>query len=121
MSQDPPSVDDLLLTVREFVEEIAPQLAGRDRYHALCAAYLIDIVRREIAQTGAAEEAERAMLGRYLGAGANEAGGIAALAEAIRGGGLDSRFDELLTDLTRHVVDQVRVTRPDVLDPMHRA
>lgn len=117
--QDPPSLDDLLVTVREFVNEIAPQLAGRDRYHALCAAFLLDIARRELAQ-GADDSDERAMLARYLGPDAAGATGIVALAEAIRGGGLDDRFDELLDDLTDHVVRQVRVTRPDALDPMHR-
>ncbi len=117
--QDPPSLDELLVTVREFVNEIAPQLAGRDRYHALCAAFLLDIVRREVAQ-GTDDSDERAMLARYLEPGAAGATGIVALAAAIRGGGLDDRFDELLDDLTGHVVRQVRVTRPDALDPMHR-
>ena len=37
MSQDLPTLPDLLLTVREFIEEITPQLEGRDRYHAMCA------------------------------------------------------------------------------------
>lgn len=120
MSQDAPSIDELLITVREFVDEIAPQLDGRDRYHALCASFVLEIVRREIARGEADETAERAMLARYLDAPASGPAGIAALARAIRAGGLDERFDELLADLTRHVVDKVRVTRPEVLHPMHR-
>ncbi|MCC6709101.1 MAG: hypothetical protein IT492_16205 [Gammaproteobacteria bacterium] len=119
MSQDAPSLDELLLTVRQFVDEIAPQLAGRDRYHALCASFLVEIARREIAGGGDDSE-ERAMLGHYLGPTEPGANGLAALAQAIRGGRLDDRFDELLKDLTDHVVRQVRVTRPDVLDAMHR-
>lgn len=119
MSQDPPSLDELLVTVREFVDEVAPQLAGRDRYHALCASFLIEVVRREL-EAGGNDSAERAMLGRYLGPTEAGAGGLAKLAQAIRGGGLDARFDELLDDLTDHVVRQVRVTRPEVLDAMHR-
>ena len=120
MSQDPPSLDELLVTVREFVDEIAPQLAGRDRYHALCASFLLEVVRREVANADAEADEERAMLGRYLEHAEGGTGGIAALAHAIRGGGLDERYDELLDDLTRHVASQVRITRPDVLHPMHR-
>ena len=119
MSQDPPSLDELLVTVREFVDEVAPQLAGRDRYHALCASFLVEVVRRELA-AGGDDSAERAMLGRYLGPTEAGANGLAALAQAIRGGSLDDRFDELLKDLTDHVVRQVRVTRPEMLDAMHR-
>lgn len=119
MSQDPPSIDELLVTVREFVDEIAPQLAGRDRYHALCASFLVEIIRRELA-AGSDDGAERAMLGRYLGSPASGSAGLAQLAAAIRGGGLDDRFDALLDDLTAHVVSQVRVTRPEVLESMHR-
>lgn len=120
MSQDPPSLDELLETVREFVDEIAPQLAGRDRYHALCASFLLEVVRREVAHGDAGSSEERAMLGRYLGRNEGGASGLAALAHAIRAGGLDDRYDELLEDLTRHVVGQVRITRPDVLHAMHR-
>ena len=120
MSQDPPSLDELLETVREFVDEIAPQLAGRDRYHALCASFLLEVVRREVAHGDAGSSEERAMLGRYLGPTEGGADGLAALAHAIRTGGLDERYDELLEDLTRHVVGQVRITRPDVLHAMHR-
>jgi len=120
LSQDPPSLDELLVTVREFVDEIAPQLAGRDRYHALCASFLLEVVRREVAHGDAGSSEERAMLGRYLGRNEGGASGLAALAHAIRAGGLDDRYDELLEDLTRHVVGQVRITRPDVLHAMHR-
>ncbi len=120
MSQDPPSLDELLVTVREFVDEIAPQLAGRDRYHALCASFLLEVVRREVADGEAGSNEERAMLGRYLATNEGGASGLAALARAIRAGGLDERFDELLEDLTNHVVGQVRITRPDVLHAMHR-
>lgn len=119
MSQDPPSIDDLLVTVREFVDEIAPQLAGRDRYHALCASFLVEIVRRELG-AGDDDREERVMLERYLGPTEAGTAGLAKLAQAIRGGGLDDSFDELLNDLTDHVVRQVRVTRPEVLHPMHR-
>lgn len=121
MTQDAPSIDELLLTVREFVQEITPKLDGRDRYHAQCSVYLLDILRRELGADAQDEAAERAMLTRYLGDGEAGATGLAALAAEIRSGRLDARFDELLVDLTKQVVGKVRITRPDQLHPMHQA
>ncbi len=120
MSQDLPTLPDLLLTVREFIEEITPQLEGRDRYHAICATYLLDIVRRELDLGPALDADERSMIAHFIGMEADLEHGYATLARAIRSGSLDDRWDQLLTLLTRHVVNKVRVTRPDVLHPMHR-
>ena len=120
MTQDAPNVDELLLTVREFVQEITPQLDGRDRYHAQCAVYLLDILRRELGADAGDETVEQAMLARYLDDGAAGATGLAALAAEIRSGRLDARLDELQVDLIRQVAGKVRITRPDQLHPMHR-
>lgn len=120
MSQDLPNVPDLLLTVREFIEEITPQLDGRDRYHALCANYLLDIVRRELALGPALDADEHSMLAHFIGMDTDLEHGYATLARAIRSGSLDDRWDQLLTLLTRHVVNKLRVSRPDLLHPMHQ-
>lgn len=121
MSQDLPTLPDLLRSVREFIDDITPQLDGRDRYHALCAAYLLDLAQREIALGPQLDAAEKAMLAHFIGMETDLAHGYATLARAIRGGSLDARWDELMTLLLQHVVDKVRVTKPDHLHPMHRA
>lgn len=120
MSQDLPKLPDLLRTVREFVDEITPQLDGRDKYHALCASYLLDIVMRELSLGPAIDEDEKSMLTHFIGMETDLEHGYATLARAIRSGSLDARWDQLMTLLTRHVVNKVRVTRPDQLHPMHR-
>ncbi|HMM75285.1 MAG TPA: DUF6285 domain-containing protein [Gammaproteobacteria bacterium] len=121
MSQDLPTLPDLLHTVREFVDEIAPQLDGRDRYHALCASYLLGIVQRELALGPRIDAEERSMLAHFIGMDSDLEHGYATLARAIRSGSLDERWDSLMTLLLRHVVNKVRVTKPDHLHPMHRA
>jgi len=121
MSQDLPRLPDLLRTVREFVDEITPQLDGRDRYHAMCAAYLLDVVQRELALGPRLDAEEKSMLAHFIGMDTDLEHGYATLARAIRSGSLDERWDQLMTLLLHHVVDKVRVTKPDHLHPMHRA
>ena len=38
MSHDWPELPDLVLTVREFLDDLVTRLDGQDRYHALCEA-----------------------------------------------------------------------------------
>lgn len=120
MSQDLPSLPELLRTVREFVDEITPQLDGRDRYHGLCASYLLSIAEREMALGPEIDADEQSMLAHFIGMETDLAHGYATLARAIRSGSLDERWDQLMSLLTRHVVNKVRVTKPDHLHPMHR-
>jgi len=120
MSQDLPDLPELLRTVREFIDEVTPQLDGRDRYHGLCASYLLTIAERELALGADIDAEERANLAEFIGMEAELGHGYATLARAIRNGSLDERWDQLMTLLTRHVVNKVRVTRPDHLHPMHR-
>lgn len=120
MSQDLPDLPELLRTVREFIDEVTPQLDGRDRYHGLCASYLLTIAERELALGADIDAEERANLAEFIGMQAELGHGYATLARAIRSGSLDERWDQLMTLLTRHVVNKVRVTRPDHLHPMHR-
>ncbi len=120
MSQDLPKLPDLLASVQEFIDEITPQLEGRDRYHAICASYLLGIAGRELALGPQLDADEHSMLAHFIGLETDLEHGFATLAREIRGGRLDDRFDQLMALLIRHVVNKVRVTRPDFLHPMHR-
>jgi len=121
MSQDNPSIPELLRTVREFIEEITPKLEGQDRYHALCTSYLVSIVERELAYGGAIDRDEQAALRGFTGRDEPLAAGYSALAREIRAGTHDARWDALATLLLEHVANKVRVSKPDHLHPMHRA
>ncbi len=121
MSQDNPSIPELLRTVREFIDEVTPKLAGQDRYHALCTSYLVSIVEREVALGAAIDGDEAAALAAFTGRSQPLATGYAELAREIRAGTHDARWDALATLLLAHVGNKVRVSKPDHLHPMHRA
>ena len=44
---------------------------------------------------------------------------VAGLCHAIRGGGFDDRWDEILGVLLEEAVERVAIVRPDVLAPEH--
>lgn len=120
MSQDLPTLTDLLRVVREFIEEVKDTVPDKDRYHALCCIHLLSIAEREIAQ-GAHLDAEAAgALGAFLGERHDPAAASRALAQGLRAGHFDARWDEVAPLVLRTVIDKVRVVKPDHLHPMHR-
>jgi acetoacetate decarboxylase len=121
MPHDPPELPELINTVLEFVDGIAPKLDAQDRYHALCAGYLLEIVLRELADWQAPETADDRRLracANLPDLPVNEL--TRRLSAAIRAGKFDQRMDELLETLTEHVVAKVKVSRPSCLEPEHR-
>ncbi len=121
MSQDHPPLGELLRTVREFIDDITPKLDGQDRYHGLCAAYLVSIVERELTQGGALDRDEAATLIAFNGTSSALPDAYAELAGQIRRGQHDQRWDKLMALIIQHVVNKVSVSKPDYLHAMHRA
>ena len=120
MAHDSPHLSDLLSTVREFVMDIEPGLAGRDRYHALCAMYLLDIVMRELRGWEPMQDADNEMLGELIGG--STASGSALLSEvacSIRNGEFDDQMPMLFDAMLAHVKHKVAVTKPDHLAEPH--
>ena len=105
---DPPA---LLEAVREFLsDEIEPELEGRLRYHLKVAINVLAIVEREL-RFGPEHAARHEHRLERLGFASD-----AELADAIRSGALDDRFDELIAALTEMVGDKLTVARPDHID-----
>lgn len=50
--QDRPDIPEILKTVAEFLGGVADRASGSERYNALCAVFLLQVVERELA-TGA--------------------------------------------------------------------
>ena len=113
MHRDAPDLPEILRTVREFVDEITDRLSGLDRYHALCASYLLSVAERELGEGAAVDLAEQAAFSPW-------SGDPAALAARIRSGELDADWDRLFPLLLDHVVNKVRISKPEHLHPMHR-
>jgi hypothetical protein len=120
MLQDQPDIPEILRSVREFITEISDGLDDQQRYHALCANYLLTIVEREVALGRGMDEAAEARLQAFLGATVPLPELSARLCAAIRSGECDTRWDETVALVMDQVIAKVRVTKPDHLDPMHR-
>ena len=114
MHRDAPEVPEILRTVREFIEDITGRLEGLDRYHAMCANYLLAVAQRELAQGPAIDAAENAAF-------AHLERDKSTLASRIRRGELDAQWDELFPLMLNHVINKVRISKPEHLHPMHRA
>ncbi|MCP5198645.1 MAG: hypothetical protein H6977_01445 [Gammaproteobacteria bacterium] len=125
MAHDNPPLEEILRTVREFLVDLTPRLDGKDRYHGLVSAFLVEIVERELAgewqHPATADDRRLRELALALGVEPGDEHLHAVLSRALRAGRADARMDEVLGVLIDHVVDKVRVTRPDLLALEHRA
>jgi len=108
---DPPTVDELLAAVERFVgDTVTGVTGGQVRFHARVAANAVGIVRRQLADGGAAATAHRR---RLAGLGFDD---DATLAAAIAAGFLDDRLDAVGRVLAGAVVDKLAVANPAYLD-----
>lgn len=95
-----PTMANLLHTVRDYIDGRPEQPVSR--FQAQVASYLLAICERELAYDGP-----------LLDDGAQ-------LCTAIRHGAYDTCWDDLIARLLNETVVAVRVTRPELLAPMHR-
>jgi|GEM_PF-631201 hypothetical protein len=118
MFNDPPNASELLLTVREYIERLVPDLEGQDKYHGLCCTYLLDVVMRELeGVSNQADQNNSALKDLLSNADAlPEAAIVSGLCESIRSGKQDENLDKLLVLLIEHVSRKVMVSNPDHLD-----
>jgi hypothetical protein len=103
MVKEFPGVDDLLATVREFLQRIGPDLPASSKYDGQVAVYLLDIARREIADfvRPAAEDA------------------AATLCAEIRAGRRDDDWDSTLQSILEDTIARARIVRPGHLAAEH--
>ncbi|MGD9601334.1 MAG: DUF6285 domain-containing protein [Gammaproteobacteria bacterium] len=120
MSQDLPTLSDILRTVRDFIDEMKDTVPDKDRYHALCCLHLLGIAEREIADGARLDAAASGDLAAFLGRDLSPREAARVLADGLRNGRFDDRWDAVLPLVLRAVVDKVRVVKPDHLHPMHR-
>ena len=115
MAQDRPSADNLIDTVRAFLETLLPDLEGDARFRTRVSIHLLGIVARELRDAPGYDREEAERLGALLGG----AGDLAALNErlsaAIRRGDFDARWDEVMDHVRKTVEDKVRIVRPERL------
>jgi uncharacterized protein DUF6285 len=102
-----PDPTDLVQTVRDLLaDEVLDAVDGRTRFHVRVAMNVLDIVGRQLA---AAPDDENAHQERLLALGFAD---DAELAEAIRSGAMDGRYDELARLLREDLWAKVAVVNP---------
>jgi hypothetical protein len=121
--QDRPTSSELLAAVRDFIEELLPDLEGRRLFHARVAANVLAIVEREMDAEEEMVREEWMRLVALLGVEDRAPDTLAEtktavrelsrqLALAIRGGQMDDRWDELMAAVEMTVADKLRVANP---------
>lgn len=107
---DAPSAAELVAAVAEFLErDVLPGAEGRTRFHLRVAVNVLGMVEREL-HLGPRQQVDHAERLGALGF-ADDAG----LAEAIRQGALDDRFEEVRTLLVQTTRDKLAVANPRYL------
>ena len=102
MSQYRPSIDELLTTVQDFLDDLSSQLAGEARYKAKVASFLLAVCAREIGAGPSHDEADRAAWADLLGTSQGDALQLKQeLCAKIRRGD----FDELVRPGSRRNAD----------------
>jgi hypothetical protein len=99
MTKPFPTMDDLLLTVRDFLNDMRGELSPERRYQAQVAAFLLDVARREHHATPPAEAITD----------------LAAFQNAIRAGKFDAEESELAEKLLQLSAAEMQIVRPDLL------
>ena len=120
MSQDRPSINDLLLTVQKFLDDTGPTLTGEAKYHAQVSSYLLGICERELRLAGDFDRTEAAALQAFLKSDAPLPEATETLCKNIRAGKYDGNWDALLDLVLAQTIDKVKIVRPGHLAPMHR-
>ena len=120
MSQDRPSINDILLTVQKFLDDTGPKLQGEAKYHAQVSSYLLGICERELRLAGDFDRKEAAQLSEFLGSRKPLADMTGELCENIRAGKYDNNWDRVLNMVLKQTIDKVKVVKPGHLAPMHR-
>ncbi|WP_405239923.1 DUF6285 domain-containing protein [Lentisalinibacter orientalis] len=107
-----PALGELLEAVRGFLAEAREELGGHRGFHALVAANVVDIARRELELAPAAEAAEAGRLRALLGRDGEPAELNRALCDAIREGHIAIDDARLLEHLERTTLDRLAIDQP---------
>ena len=112
-SLDTPRVDELLISVRDFLrEDMRAATQGRDNFMALVASNSLDIVLREMRLSPQALLAETDRLGELLGCEGEVMALRWKLTQALRDGDLSLDHPGLAAHLRTTVINQLAIDQP---------
>lgn len=117
MPQDRPDLEELLETVREFLEERSlPALDGDLAFQTRVCINMLRIVLRELREGPAMDAAEAARLRDLLGMEGSPEELNRRLAEAVRDGSLDANPEAVKDHLRKSVEDKLRIVNPGYME-----
>jgi hypothetical protein len=121
VSQDKPDIKEILVTVKQLLESIANKSKGGDRYDALCGAFLLGVVDRELDFGERQDESQRVELQALLARKGSLSDLYQQFCQQVRRGELDEQWPATFDFAFKQVIDKVSVTNPDYLAAMHRS
>lgn len=120
MNQDQPDIQEILRSVIAYTEDVADRSKGSERYDALCAAYLLGAVARELTLGPEQSRAQHAKLSALTNASGSLADLYAVFCRNTRSGGYDKKWNEAFEFALQQTIDKVAVSNPQHLDAIHR-
>ncbi len=121
MSQDKPDIKEILITVKQLLESIANKSKGSERYDALCGAFLLSVVDRELDFGERQDENQSGELQQLLGREGSLSELYQQFCGQVRQGELDEHWPAAFDFAFKQVIDKVSITNPNYLADMHRA
>ena len=110
MPHDPPTAEQLIESVREWLEtDVFPNVEGRLQFHTRVAMNVLSMVERELS-LGEGQEVEHRLGLASFGCETDEE-----LAKKIRDGVLRDQYDEVEAFVFRSVEEKLRVANPKYL------
>lgn len=119
MSQDRPSLAEIVRTVAEFLDGLRPKLEGESQYLALVSAHILRIAERELSLSAALDAEEREDLVALLGRSGSLAELNRMLCEGIRAGRFDGDWARVFDVVLAQAVRKLSIVRPEHLAPVH--
>ncbi len=114
MTQYRPAMDNLLTTVRQFLDDLAPQLEGETKYKARVCAFLLAVCHRELATGDVPDADDRAAWSSLLDGAQGSTDDLSrSLCAKIRTGGFDAEFDRVLDVVLARTTAAAHLVRPD--------
>lgn len=114
MTQYRPAMDNLLTTVRQFLDDLGPQLEGETKYKAQVCAFLLAVCCRELAAGSAPDAADHAAWSRLLDGAQGSTNDLSrSLCAKIRSGGFDAEFNRVLDVVLARTAAAAHLVRPD--------
>jgi hypothetical protein len=106
MSRDRPSINDILLAVKQFLDDLGPKLEGGSKYHVRVSSYLLGICERELRLAVGFNADGQGHLSAFLGGDGSLDDLTAKLCANIRAGTYDERWDDVLDVLLAQTTDK---------------